>query len=102
MDVPKNMQAVIDHFGWTKAQLGIEAGVKRQAVNGWFNEGKVPSEKICQRLKDKHGLNTRFLQGHDVPMFASLDAQILDLLEKLNQDQPENMPAILKMLKGFL
>jgi DNA-binding XRE family transcriptional regulator len=101
MNTPKNMQAVLDTFGWNKTELGVEAGVKRQAVNGWFNEGKLPSDKVCLRLKKRHGLNPDFLKGQDQPMLIGLDEEILEVLEGLNRDQPESMPVILKMLKGF-
>lgn len=102
MDVPSNVQKVLDHFGWSKTEMARQAGIRRQAVNGWFNEGKTPSDAVCNTLKRKYGINPDFMQGQSDVMLLALDNQIIDALERLNAEQPEDMPAILKMLRGFL
>lgn len=60
MSVSDRIQQLLDHFGWSKAELARQANTSRQAVNGWMNN-KVPSQKAAIALREKHSINDAWL-----------------------------------------
>lgn len=107
MGTERQVQRIMSHFGWSQAQLAREAGVQRQAVNGWINAGKVPAYDALARLAERHRINPEFLRGESRAMFIEspddLDRELISVLRAFqNHPDPGIRQRFVRMAKAFL
>jgi hypothetical protein len=89
------------------AELGREAGVTRQAVYGWVNQGKTPAYEALERLKSRHRINDEWVLKGVGPMLLekrdSLDAELANILRSFqDHPDPEVRRRFLKIARAFL
>lgn len=85
MTVPERLDAVKEKLGFKfDTELGRLIGATKQAVGGWRNDGKRPSQEYADILEERAGIRAewfRFGRGH-MEVGALSDKELYDALTR--------------------